>query len=189
MTGATTKNVVYKSLRPSQILGSEKMVTCVIDVLSEEYLNPFSVSLDENLYNLSSSVPVEDELANKILCTEQKGSEIYGCFANERLLSGGTKNFHDPLPRNKVYSFKSTSKNILRKTTENVLLKSIETYLDCWCDFLYAVDNLLVLKCSSLPSITNTFKHSNTSWGKTRSYQKQADGCDLEENEKSTKTC
>ena len=31
--GATTKNVVYKSLRPSQILGSEKMVTCVIEVL------------------------------------------------------------------------------------------------------------------------------------------------------------
>ena len=115
MTGATTKNVVYKSLRPSQILGSEKMVTCVIDVLSEEYLNPFSVSLNENLYNLSSSVPVEDELANKILCTEQKGSEIYGCLANERLLAGGTKNFYDPLPRNKVYSLKSKSKKILIK--------------------------------------------------------------------------
>ena len=64
--GATTKNVVYKSLRPSQILGSEKMVTRLIEVLSE-YLNPFSVSLDENLYNLSSGVPVEDELANEIL--------------------------------------------------------------------------------------------------------------------------
>ena len=115
MAGATTKNVVYKSLRPSQILGSEKMVTCVIEVLSEEYLNPFSVSLDENLYNLSSGVPVEDELANEILCTEQKGSEIYGCLANEILLAGGTKNFHDPLPRNRVYSFKSTSKNILIK--------------------------------------------------------------------------
>ena len=110
--GATTKNVVYKSLRPSQILGSEKMVTCVIEVLSE-YLNPFSVSLDENLYNLSSGVPVEDELANEILCTEQNSSEIYGCFANERLLAGGTKNFYGPLPRNKVYSFKSMSKKIL----------------------------------------------------------------------------
>ena len=102
MAGATTKNVVYKSLRPSQILGSEKMVTCVIEVLSE-YLNPFSVSLDENLYNLSSGVPVEDELANEILCTEQKGSKIYGCFANEILLASGTKNFHDPLPRNSLF--------------------------------------------------------------------------------------
>ena len=115
MAGATTKNVVYKSLRPSQILGSEKMVTCVIEVLSEEYLNPFSVSLDENLCNLSSGVPVEDELANKISCTEQKGSAIYRCFANEKLLAGGTENFHDPLPRNKVYSFKNTSKKILIK--------------------------------------------------------------------------
>ena len=102
MAGATTKNVVYKSLRPSQILGSEKMVTRLIEVLSE-YLNPFSVSLDENLYNLSSGVPVEDELANEILCTEQKGSKIYGCFANEILLASGTKNFHDPLPRNSLF--------------------------------------------------------------------------------------
>ena len=46
------------------------MVTCVIEVLSE-YLNPFSVSLDENLYNLSSGVPVEDQLENEILCNEQ----------------------------------------------------------------------------------------------------------------------
>ena len=69
--GAATKNVVYKSLRPSQILGSERMVTCVIEVLSEEYLYPFSVSPDQNLYNLSSGVPVEDELTNEILCTEQ----------------------------------------------------------------------------------------------------------------------
>ena len=115
MAGAKTKNVVYKSLRPSQILGSEKMVTCVIEVLSEEYLNPFSVSLDKNLQNLSSGVPIEDELANEILCNEQKGSEIYGYFANERLLAGGTKNFHDPLPGKKIYSFKSTSKKILIK--------------------------------------------------------------------------
>ena len=115
MARAKTKNVVYKSLRPSQILGSQKMVNCVIEVLSEEYLNPFSVSLDENLYNLSSGVPVEGKLANELLCTKQKGSEIYGCFPNERLLAGGAKKIHDPLPRNKVYSFKSTSKKILIK--------------------------------------------------------------------------
>ena len=96
-----TNEVNKLSIRPSQILGSEKMVTCVIEVLSE-YLNPFSVSLDENLYNLSSGVPVEDELANEI-CTEQKGSKIYGCFANEILLASGTKNFHDPLPRNSLF--------------------------------------------------------------------------------------
>ena len=36
--------------------------------------------------------------------------EIY-----ETLLAGGTRNFHDPLPRNKGYSFKSTSKKILIK--------------------------------------------------------------------------
>ena len=82
-------------------------------------MNPFSVSLVENLYNLSSGVSVEDEsvedeLVNEI-CTEQKGSDIYECFVNERLLAGGTKNFYDPLSKNKVYSFKSTLKKILIK--------------------------------------------------------------------------
>ena len=49
----------------------EWLPACVIEVLSEEYLYPFSVSLDENLYNLSSGVPVEDQLENEILCNEQ----------------------------------------------------------------------------------------------------------------------
>ena len=67
MAGTITKSEMYKALRPSQILTSEKMVTKVIEVLQEEYINPFSVLVDkEQLYNLSSGVPVSADLADEI---------------------------------------------------------------------------------------------------------------------------
>ena len=119
MAGATPKSQLYKAFRPSQIVGSEKMVQRVMDVLQEEYMNPFSVLLDENqLYNLSSGVPVESDLTEKILAVESTGTEIAKTFATERLLTNGTKKFHDALPRNKIWSFKNVSKKIVVKKNQ-----------------------------------------------------------------------
>ena len=116
MAGTTTKSEMYKALRPSQILTSEKMVTKVIEVLQEEYINPFSVLVDEGqLYNLSSGVPVSIDLADEILETRNKGIEIAEKFTTERLLGDGTKKFHDPLPRNKIKAFKNISKTLVLK--------------------------------------------------------------------------
>ena len=67
---ANIKNseLVYKSLRPSNIMKSENSVEKITKVLTIEYLNPFDVKLDpENLYNLSSGVLVEASLAEEIL--------------------------------------------------------------------------------------------------------------------------
>ena len=116
MAGTTTKNELYKALRPSQILTSEKLVTRVIEVLEEEYLNPFSVLIDEDqLYNLSSGVPVESDLADEILETQNKGIKLADMFATKRLTTNGTKKFHDTLPRNKIKSFKDMSKTLVVK--------------------------------------------------------------------------
>ena len=51
----------YKPLRSSEIQKSEKHVSKIINVLEDEYLNPFGLDLDPTeLYNLSSGVPKED---------------------------------------------------------------------------------------------------------------------------------
>ena len=116
MAGTTTKSEMYKALRPSQILTSEKMVTKVIEVLQEEYINPFSLLVDkEQLYNLSSGVPVSADLADEILNTRSIGMDISEKFTTERLLESGTKKFHDPLPRNKIRAFKNISKTLVLK--------------------------------------------------------------------------
>ena len=50
-----------KSLRPSQISPSEKKVQKVMEVLSDEYIDPFSTGLDKiKLVNLRSGAPVVD---------------------------------------------------------------------------------------------------------------------------------
>ena len=62
MTGINQENFVYKSLRPSEIIKSEQNVQRIVKVLKEEeYINPFSAEL--YLYNLSSGLPVPEDLA------------------------------------------------------------------------------------------------------------------------------
>ena len=70
----------YTPLRPSQILISEKLVAEVISVLEEEYINPFSVLVAEDcLFDLSSGILVNDQLADEILNTKKLGKD---CLLN-----------------------------------------------------------------------------------------------------------
>ena len=53
-SGLDSSTECYKPLRSSEISKSEKHVLSLVDVLENEYLNPFSASIDENeLDNLS----------------------------------------------------------------------------------------------------------------------------------------
>ena len=71
-----SSELVYKSLRPSNIMKSENFVEKITKVMTMEYLNPFNVKLDpENLYNLSSGVPVEASLTEEILSVKQLREE------------------------------------------------------------------------------------------------------------------
>ena len=66
----------YTPLRLSQILISEKLVAEVISVLEEEYINPFSVLVAEDcLFDLSSGILVNDQLADEILNTKKLGKD------------------------------------------------------------------------------------------------------------------
>ncbi|KAG1685941.1 hypothetical protein GQR58_008889 [Nymphon striatum] len=57
----------YKSNRPSQILKSENFVENIMNIMTEEYINPFDESLEKDcLYNLSSGIQVELGIANEI---------------------------------------------------------------------------------------------------------------------------
>ena len=61
LAGTEKITEINKSLRPSQILSSEEKVQKVMEVLSDEYINPFSTDLDKaKLINLRSGAPVDD---------------------------------------------------------------------------------------------------------------------------------
>ena len=79
---------------------SENFVEKITKVMTMEYLNPFDVKLDpENLYNLSSGVPVEASLAEEILSVKQLGEKCYKDFVDNRSRKTMLK-VHDPITHN-----------------------------------------------------------------------------------------
>ena len=68
MAGVTSSVDIYKALRSSQIITSEGKVSQPVQILENDYINPFSINLKATkLFNLSSGAAVEDHLAEKIL--------------------------------------------------------------------------------------------------------------------------
>ena len=73
MAGVASSVDIYKALckitsLPSQIIKSESNVSQPVQILENDYINPFSITLKATkLFNLSSGAAVEDHLAEKIL--------------------------------------------------------------------------------------------------------------------------
>ena len=104
MTEINQEIFVYKSLRPSEIIKSEKKVGRIVNVLQEEYINPFSGELDKSqLYNLSSGIPVPEDAEMILRTTEDRHNE-YSSFLENRL-EGDSKMFHNPIKRRTVSVF------------------------------------------------------------------------------------
>ena len=84
-------------------------MTEIINVLSEEYINPFDQFLDHSkLINLSSGVPLE---INDVLKCWDTGEQQFKTFTKE-CISSNVKSFHDPIRRNNITLFKQTSKSV-----------------------------------------------------------------------------
>ena len=111
--GVDSSSECYKPLRPCEISKSERNVANVVEILENEYLNPFSVSLYQNeLYNLSSGMSKEDGV-EALIDMQNNGKIIAEKFLEKRILTS-EKKFHDPLPRVKVPSFQETTITIKR---------------------------------------------------------------------------
>ena len=107
MVDMKSPNEMYKSLRPSMILKTEKLTERIMKVLKDVYVNPFGEELDKHiLYNLSSGVPLPDNISENILAIRDAGA-----FVNERLIEKSVP-FHDPIPRHKFHLFISTNKRV-----------------------------------------------------------------------------
>ena len=115
---------IYKSLRPSQILKSEIFVSKIINVLKENYVNPFHSNLDKGLLvNLSSGIAVAEDVSEEITSTDSSGKDDYQTFCKDRLESKKV-NFHDPVSRKKLALFSSTGQTV--SVEKDKKLKSVE---------------------------------------------------------------
>ena len=101
---------VYKALRPSHILKSEQLDEKLINVMTEEFLNPFDESLDSGeLYNLSSGIPVAKEMVDQILGVKEVGQTCHQNFLQTKLQEKENE-IRDPIKRQKLVLFKNTGK-------------------------------------------------------------------------------
>ena len=124
MADINCSSILYKPLKPSQILKSEKLVTNIVRTLKEEYINPFAVELDQTkLINLSSGIPLATEVALDVMSIRKVGEEEYDKFRNERLLKK-EKGFHDPIKRNNLKLFSSGNRKV--QTEQSTQVKTIE---------------------------------------------------------------
>ena len=94
------------------ILKTEKMTQRIMKVLNDEYVSPFGEEFDKHvLYNLSSGVPLPDNISENNLAIHDAGRRASAAFVKERLVKKSVP-FHDPIPRNKVLLFSSTNKHV-----------------------------------------------------------------------------
>ena len=134
LVDVNTSEEGYKSNRPSSIIKTENYVQKVINVLTDEYIYPFSKSLDkESLYNLSSGLPVESEIATGILRIKEPGEEQYHTFIDNRIKTTEVK-INEQITRNKLLLFKNAckkfeviknNKNQLAEINRNILGKML----------------------------------------------------------------
>ena len=110
-------STMYKPLRPSQILKSEKFVNNIVKVVKEEYINPFDAGLDKDrLWNLSSGIPAPFPVAESVVQLRQLGKEAYEEFEEYRIKKGEV-DFHSPIKRMNLKLFKSTSRRVTAKSS------------------------------------------------------------------------
>ena len=99
MSDVNHANDEYKATRPSQVLKSEKYVTDLVEVLTNYFVNSFDSNIDKDkLLNLSSGIPVNDDLAEDILKIKDRGIGSYNEFVEKRIKSQAIK-VHDPIKR------------------------------------------------------------------------------------------
>ena len=128
MSDVNHANDEYKATRPSQILKSEKYVTDLVEVLRNDFVNPFDSNIDKDkLLNLSSGIPVNDDLAEDILKIKDRGIDSYNEFVEKRIKSQAIK-VHDPIKRQKCALFKDTERKVTLKHKGNE--KTIEANRD-----------------------------------------------------------
>ena len=96
---------MYKPMRPSQIIKSERDVQKILRILIEDYINPFDLDVEnEYLVCLSSGEPFSDEITDSILFVLWQGRILYEEFV-EKSIKLGTVPFHDPIKKNSVKFF------------------------------------------------------------------------------------
>ena len=108
------QNNTRKCLRHSQIRKSEDNVKTIMNVLRNDFIDPFSTDLDsDKLYNLASGSYLPDDVAESLLSVQERGTLSRDTFF-ERLNSESANEtlYFSPIKRVEWKSFTDVSKKL-----------------------------------------------------------------------------
>ena len=126
MTGLSDSDTIYKSLRPRQIINSEERVTTVMDVIENQYINPFGLDVDkDDLVNISSGTSLPHNIADEVVNQLEKGKELADHFTENRLFDSKVK-FHNAITKNDCKSFKGLKKTCIVKNKKTGAQTTVE---------------------------------------------------------------
>lgn len=118
----------------------------MIRPLEEEYFNPSSVLVvEEFFFNLSSGIPFNKLLADKILHTEDIGKKLALAFATKRLVENRAKKFHNALPKTKLPSFKNTARSVTVQNNNKQRIVEVSRDILSWLINLSAGSRLVAI--------------------------------------------
>ena len=108
-----SEDTAHKDLRPSEIRRGEEYLQTLITAF-HNFINPFEVGINKDLFCISSGARAPDEIANDILNAEAVGKAAFKSFTQKKLVAKTLK-FHTP-PRQsleKTKKLKSSKMNIV----------------------------------------------------------------------------
>ena len=98
-----------KHLLVSEIKQSNAIVEKVINVIINQFINPFEKDLEQgSLFSLISRVSVNENIAVSLLSVKEIGKEVMGDFINCLILNEGTKIFSDKIKKSQLKTFQDS---------------------------------------------------------------------------------
>lgn len=123
LTDISPPGISHHDLESSRIRKDEVDVQSLVDLMENEWINPFSGDPTE-LISLSTGTAAPSDVASDLLTAKQIGDTAYKHFQENRIESR-KKAFHDPLRKQKLKTFSDVNKaRVVKGTNKDAILKS-----------------------------------------------------------------
>ena len=116
-----SEDTAHKDLRPSEIIHGKKDLQTLITAF-HNFINPFDVEVNEDLFCIFSGARARNEVANDILNAEAVGKAAFKTCIQKRLVTKTLK-FHEPLPRQSLKTFGSLEKTKKLKSSKMKIIQ------------------------------------------------------------------
>ena len=129
MCNTAGQNSVHRDLKPSRIEKDEASIQAIVDLLENNWANPFD-NRNTELISLSSGAVPSESICNDLSKAQEIGKHAFQMFVTERLeRNPPSRNFTDPIRKQNLKTFSS-----MTKTKKTVTVSGRETILRVNCN-------------------------------------------------------